>query len=136
MNVDADIRQGYQVTGNDLTLTITTGNNGPDDLIGALVEDFLPEPAPGTTWTWTCTATGGADCGPSVTGTGNIRQRIGHIPVGGAVTFMVTGTLNNLQQWSNTPVLILPSGVVNPQGPMPSAPTVGQFRVILPLIQR
>ena len=152
-DVDAHIGQGYQVTGNDLTLTITTGNNGPKDLVGAIVEDPLPEPAPGTTWTWTCTATGGADCGTSlastasqvqggtaltqvITGTGNIKQRIGILPVSGTVAFTVTGTLNNIRQWSNTPVLILPSGIVNTQDPLPSAPTVGQFQVMLPLIRR
>ena len=135
-NVDVHIGQDYQVTGNDLTLTITMGNNGPDDLVGAIVDDPLPEPAPGTTWTWTCTATGGANCGTSVTGTGNIKQQLGHLPVGGAVTFIVTGTLNNVQQWSNTPVMILPSGIVNTHDPLPSAPTIGHFQVMLPLIRR
>ena len=140
------------MAGKELSLTITTGNNGPDDLVGAIVDDPLPEPAPGTTWTWTCTATGGADCGTSlarmsqvqrgapltqtVTGTGNIKQRIGILPVGGAVVFTVTGTLNNVRQWSNTPVLVLPSGAVNTQGSLPSAPTVGYFQVMLPLIRR
>jgi len=139
--------------GKDLTLTITVSNNGPDDLIGAIVDDPLPDPAPGTTWAWTCTATGGADCGISlartannvsegetstqiITGTGNIKQQLGHLPVGGLVVFTVKGTLNNIHQWSNTPVLILPSGAINKQGVAPSAPTVGQFQVMLPLIQR
>ena len=135
-NVDVHIGQNYQVTGNDLTLTITMGNNGPDDLVGAIVDDPLPEPAPGTTWTWTCTATGGANCGTSVTGTGNIKQRIGLLPVNSTVVFTVTGTLNNVQQWSNTPVLILPSGIVNTHDPLPSAPTIGHFQVMLPLIRR
>ena len=129
------------------------GNNGPDDLVGAIVDDPLPEPAPGTSWMWTCTATGGADCGISlastasqvqrgatlthvVTGTGNIKQQLGHLPMGGSVVFTVTGTLNNVQRWSNTPVLIIPSGTVNKNGSLPSAPTVGQFQVVLPLIQR
>ena len=148
VNVDAHIGQDYQLTGKELTLIITTGNNGPDDLVGAIVDDPLPEPAPGTTWAWTCTATGGADCGISlagttngvtliqITGTGNIRQRLGRLPMGGSVVFTVTGTLNNVQQWSNTPVLILPSGAINTQGSLPSAPTVGRFQVMLPLIQR
>ncbi len=152
-HVDASIGQTYQVAGSDLTLRITTGNNGPDDLVGAIVDDPLPEPAPGTIWTWTCTATGGADCGTSVastanqitrrealteiiTGTGNIRQRLGHLPVGGSVVFTVTGSLNNVNQWSNTPLLILPSGAVNKNGAQPSAPTVGHFQVMLPLIWR
>jgi len=152
-NVDAHIGQTYELAGKELSLTITTGNSGPDDLVGAIVDDPLPEPAPGTTWTWICTATNGADCGTSlastasqvqrgatltqtVTGTGNIKQRIGHLPVGGAVVFTVTGTLNNVRQWSNTPVLVLPSGAVNTQGSLPSAPTVGHFQVVLPLIQR
>ena len=152
-DVDAHIGQTYQLAGKELSLTITTGNNGPDDLVGAIVDDPLPEPAPGTAWMWTCMATGGADCGTSlasmvsqvqrgatltqvIIGTGNIKQRIGHLPVGGAVVFTVTGTLNNVRQWSNTPVLVLPSGAVNAQGSLPSAPTVGHFQVMLPLIRR
>ena len=152
-DVDAHIGQEYQLTGKELSLTITTGNNGPKDLVGAIVDDPLPEPAPGTTWTWTCTAIGGADCGIPVagianqvmhgvsltqviTGTGNIKQQLGRLPVGGSVSFTVTGTLNNVQQWSNTPVLILPSGIVNKSGSLPSAPSVGRFQVMIPLIQR
>ena len=133
-------------------MTITIGNNGPDDLVGAIVDDPLPDPAPGTTWTWTCTATSGADCGISlastanqiqrgatltqVTGTGNIKQQLGHLPVGGSVVFTVTGTLNNVQRWSNTPVLVLPSGAVNKNGSLPSAPSVGRFQVMIPLVRR
>jgi len=129
------------------------GNNGPDDLVGAIVDNPLPEPAPGTSWAWTCTAAGGADCGISlastasqiqrgasltqvITGTGNIKQRIGHLPMRGSVIFTVKGTLNNVQRWSNTPVLILPSGIVNKNGLLPSAPTVGRFQVMLPLVRR
>ena len=151
-NVDVHIGQTYELAGKELSLTITTGNSGPDDLVGAIVDDPLPEPAPGTTWTWTCTATNGADCGTSlastasqvqrgatltqVTGTGNIKQQLGHLPVGGSVVFTVTGTLNNVQRWSNTPVLIIPSGTVNKNGSLPSAPSVGQFQVMLPLVRR
>ena len=152
-DVDAHIGQDYQLIGSELTLTITMGNNGPKDLVGAIVDDPLPEPAHGTTWAWICTATSGADCGISlartanqvtrgvtltqiITGTGNIKQQLGHLPVSGSVALTVTGTLNNVRQWSNTPVLILPSGVINTQGPLPSAPTVGRFQVMLPLIQR
>ena len=78
----------------------------------------------------------GAPLTQTVTGTGNIKQRIGVLPVGGSVVFTVTGTLNNVRQWSNTPVLVLPSGAVNTQGSLPSAPTIGHFQVVLPLIQR
>ncbi len=151
-NVDTHIGQYYQLTGKELSLTITIGNNGPDNLVGAIVDDPLPDPAPGTTWTWTCTATSGADCGipvagianqvthgttlTQVTGTGNIKQQLGHLPVGGSVVFTVTGTLNNVQRWSNTPVLVLPSGAVNKNGSLPSAPSVGRFQVMIPLVRR
>ncbi|MEI6777067.1 MAG: hypothetical protein WCK70_09205, partial [Chloroflexales bacterium] len=152
-NVDASIGQYYQLTGKELSLTITMGNNGPDDLVGVIVNDPLPEPAPGTTWTWTCTATGGADCGISLastasqvqrgatltqitTGTGNIKQRLGHLPMRGSVIFTVKGTLNNVLRWSNTPMLVVPSGTVNKNGSLPSAPTVGRFQVMIPLVRR
>jgi len=151
-NVDASIGQEYQLTGKELSLTITMGNNGPDDLVGVIVDNPLPEPAPGTSWAWTCTATGGADCGISlastanqiqrgatltqVTGTGNIKQRLGHLPMRGSVIFTVKGTLNNVQRWSNTPMLVLPSGTVNKNGLLPSAPTVGRFQVMIPLVRR
>ena len=151
--VDVHVSQEYQLKGVDLTLTITVTNNGPDDLVGAVIEDVLPDPAPGTTWTWTCTATGGADCGTSltnianqvsgvgastqtITGTGNIKQQIGHLPVDGLVIFTATGTLNNDHQWSNTPMLALPSGVSNKSGVVPFVPSVGRFQVMLPFIRR
>jgi len=52
----------------------------------------------------------------------------GHLPVNSTVAFTVTGTLNNVQQWSNTPVLVLPSGAVNAQGSDPPPRRLGISR--------
>ncbi len=85
-HVDAHIGQTYQLKGKELTLIITVSNNGPDDLIGAIVDDPLPDSAPGTTWAWTCTATGGADCGISLARTAN------DVRAGETSTPIITGT--------------------------------------------
>ena len=121
-------------TANQLTLTITVRNHGPDDASDVVVADAFPPAAAGSTWSWTCAATGGGTCG-AASGTGDLNETLGSLPNGGAVVFSVTGTLRNPASWSNSVTAALPTGVVN-SGASAIVSTVGVYRVLLPVVRR
>ncbi|MEI6180127.1 MAG: hypothetical protein WCP31_05200, partial [Chloroflexales bacterium] len=117
---------------NTLTLTITVSNAGPDEVAGIVVTDIFPDAAVGTVWTWTCVGAGGAVCG-NASGTGNLDETLGLLPKDGSVTFVVTGSLLNPNNWRNTPRLVTPTGVTNASSANPPA-TVGNFLTFVPLV--
>lgn len=75
--------------GGALTYTMGVQNNGPSDVVGARVRDALPLPLRGFTWTCVNGATG--TCGVA-NGSGDIDALV-DLPVGGTVTFTVTGVV-------------------------------------------
>jgi len=77
------------VPGTPLTFTIAVQNAGPSDAVGARLDDDLP--AALGAFTWTCTAGPGSTC-RTPSGSGDISTLI-DLPVGGSVTFSVTGTV-------------------------------------------
>ena len=119
---------------NTLTLTITVRNHGPDAVTGIVVADTFPAAAVGTVWTWTCVGTGGGVCG-NANGVGNLNETLGLLPKDGSVTFVVTGSLLNPNNWRNTPSVTAPTGVVDTSTANNSA-TVGAFQTFVPLIER
>ena len=78
------------VAGRPTAYTITVTNPlGPSDASGATVIDTFPATLTGVTWT--CTGTGGGAC--SASGSGNINTPV-TVPVGAAVVFTATGTVD------------------------------------------
>jgi uncharacterized repeat protein (TIGR01451 family) len=96
------------VPGAPLTYTVIVGNDGPSTSIGARVQDTLP--AALSAFTWTCSAAAGATCG-AANGTGNIDSLV-NIPVGGLVTFTITGTVppNTTGPLANSATVAPPAG--------------------------
>src|SRR5262249_51834286 len=77
--------------GGVVTYTITVTNAGPNDVTGATFTDNVPASLSGVGFT--TTADGGAVVTPG-SGTGNTISATLDVPVGGAVTYTVTGTLD------------------------------------------
>ena len=122
------------VPASHLTLIVTVSNRGPDSATDLSLIDTFPSVAADSIWSWTCTATGGAACG-AASGTGNLNERLRTLPMGGAVTFTVVGTLDTPARWSNTISTALSAGIVN-SGAGRSTLMVGAYRVMLPIILR
>ena len=139
-SVDLYIIQTYTLksqlaaTTNPLVLTITVGNRGPGSVTGAVVNDTFPAAAPGTLWIWTCVGMNGGTCGAS-SGTGDLNETLGALPMDGSVIFTVTGTLNDPINWENAISAKVPTGIVN-SGRVSTVSTVGIYRVMLPIIMR
>lgn len=77
--------------GQSISYTIAITNTGPADGAGSVFTDSVP--AAINNVTWSCTASAGAIC-PSASGAGNvISQTIATLPVGGQLSYLVTGTV-------------------------------------------
>ncbi len=91
----ADVGVGMQASlaqylaGQPLGYTIVVDNAGPVASPSTTIVDVFP--AMYGTPSWTCVASGGASC--VTAGTGNITQTV-NLPVGGAVTYSVNGTVS------------------------------------------
>lgn len=103
--------------GNQIRYTIQATNAGPNAVTGATITDNFPTPNPlSGTINWTCATTGGATCGGSASGSGNIN-RVVNMPVGSTVTFTTTsGSVANNASGvlTNTANAANPAGVVDP----------------------
>jgi uncharacterized repeat protein (TIGR01451 family) len=100
-----------------VTYTIVASNAGPSSVSAAFVSDIMPSGLSGVTWT--CSANSSANC-PS-NGNGNINAAI-DLPVGGSVTFIVSGTVSaSSGTLTNTVTISTPSGVTDPAGSNNSA---------------
>lgn len=71
---------------------IIVTNNGPDGVANAVLTDTIPGWA--ISPVWTCSSTGGAICS-AINGSGNLNEVIPSLPLGGTVTYTVTGTYSN-----------------------------------------
>lgn len=77
---------GGVAPGDAVTYIISAINNGPSDVVSAVITDMFPQEF--TAVSWTCTSSFGAGCAPS--GNGNIQSTVS-LPVGGQVVFEATG---------------------------------------------
>ena len=117
-NVDLSITKmtsGAVVAGSQISYTIIVSNNGPSDVVGAIVTDAFPA-AELSNVNWTCVAAGaGSFCTPA--GMGDLGETV-NIGAGGSVTFMVTADLASgaVGDLVNTAMVTAPAGVteVNP----------------------
>ena len=86
--------------GQSISYTIAITNTGPADGAGSVFTDSVP--AAINNVTWSCIASAGAIC-PSASGAGNvISQTIATLPVGGQLSYLVTGTVTAGTAISNT----------------------------------
>jgi len=112
--VDADLTiaktDGLTVVnqGGALSYTVTAGNDGPGDVVGATVSDNFPA---GLTCTWTCLASAGSSCtvGPVA---GNLADGV-NLLAGGTATYtaLCTVAASASGNLSNTATIGAPSGV-------------------------
>src|SRR5437773_1439312 len=72
------------------TYTIVVSNAGPNAANGATVTDTVPAALTGPA-SWTCAGSGGGTCGSGAGGP-NISETV-NLPVGGSVTYTLTGTV-------------------------------------------
>ena len=79
------------LTGSTIVYTVTATNTGPNADPAARIVDTGA--AGLVNQTWTCTSSGGASCAPS--GSGPL-ETTANLPLGGVVTYTVTGTLSSL----------------------------------------
>jgi uncharacterized repeat protein (TIGR01451 family) len=108
-DVSVTITDGQSTTasGNTVVYTIVGKNTGPSPAASSFVSDIMPSGLSGVTWT--CSASGGASC--PANGNGNINSSV-DLPVGGSVTFTVTGTVSiSSGNLVNTVTISGPGGV-------------------------
>jgi uncharacterized repeat protein (TIGR01451 family) len=111
LEADLYITKTGDLAGTSITYTIVVSNIGPSDASGAAVSDTVP--AGISDFTWSCAAAGGAACGVPPDGTGDINQAV-NLPVGGMVTYTVTGTVTVDDTVVNTATVTAPAGVTEP----------------------
>ena len=99
------------VTGQSVTYTIAVSNSGPSTVAGATVTDTVPAAITGATWT--CVGAGGGSC--TASGSDSINDIV-TLPVGGTVTYSLTGTVSTFPagSLSNTATVLAPGGVTDP----------------------
>ena len=90
-----------------LTYTITATNNGGNLANGTVIKDLMPLGI--SAYTWVCTASGGAVC-PNASGSGSINETVAVFPVGGAVEYIITATVNAAPNSSITNVVNVSPG--------------------------
>lgn len=100
-------------SGSTITYTVTARNYGPGAVNGAQIVDTVPAEVTGVTWT--CAASGGATCGAS-SGSGNNLATTAYLPLNGAATYTVTGTVSAVPAGGslvNTATISPPTGVAD-----------------------
>ncbi len=97
------------VLGDLVTYTIVVSNPGPSVVPAAVVSDVFPTELTGVSWT--CIGSDGGSC--SSAGGGDISEPV-DLPVGAAVTFVATGTVDPgalAPRLENTATVVSPVGV-------------------------
>ncbi len=109
---DLSITKTSSFSGSTVTYTIIVTNAGPSAVTSARVNDNVPDQL--TSVSWTCVDDPGANCPAS--GSNDINNVAVDLPVGGSVTFTVTGTLGGTSPvtLSNMATVATPSGVTDP----------------------
>ncbi len=109
---DLSITKTSSFSGSTVTYTIIVTNAGPSAVTSARVNDNVPDQL--TSVSWICVDDPGANCPAS--GSNDINNVAVDLPVGGSVTFTVTGTLGGTSPLtlSNMATVATPSGVTDP----------------------
>ena len=105
--------QTSAIPGTKTTYTIVVTNAGPSAATNVLVTDSVPAGLTGVTWT----SVGSAGVtGNDLSGSGNINDTVTFIPVGGTVTYTLTGTIDPAATGTltNTAHVSPPAGVTDP----------------------
>ncbi len=99
------------LTGDSLTITITAANNGPDDVVNAIVAGTMA--AGLNAISWTCTGAGGGTC--TASGSGNVTDTV-NLPAGATVTYTVQAevALGIGGRLTNTAIITVPIGTTDP----------------------
>lgn len=110
LTVTKDDGSTAYVPGVPLTYTITTTNQGPSDVYGAVLTDIKPSIF--STWAWICNTTAISGCLDVSDSSANFTQTL-NIPAGATVSYTVTAkTLSSATgNLSNTASISAPSGV-------------------------
>jgi len=87
---------GGAVAGAPIEYTVTAGNDGPEEVLGAVVTDVFPAQIESVTWQ--CLASPGSSC--VAAGTGNVNAVV-DLAAGGTATFSTTGTVAS---WATGPI--------------------------------
>jgi uncharacterized repeat protein (TIGR01451 family) len=97
--------------GDSLTNTITATNNGPADVVNAIVADTMPSGL--NAISWTCIGAGGGTC--TASGSGNINDKVS-LPAGASVTYTIQSkvTLGISGSLTNTATITAPVGITDP----------------------
>ena len=101
--------QATAAPGQVRTYTIVATNNGPAPATGATVTDTVPVALTGATWT--CVGANGGTCSGS--GGPDINDTV-DLPVGGTVTYTLTGTVGpNPSNLRNTATITVPANMAD-----------------------
>lgn len=117
--IDLGITKTASVTsatvGNPITYTVTARNYGPNNVpaTGVGIVDNVPASITGVTWT--CAGSGDGICAPPASGSGNAINTTATLPMNGAVTYTINGTVTAPApaQLSNTASLVIPGSVTD-----------------------
>jgi len=109
-NADLSISKTSLMAGMDITYTLVARNLGPAAANGAVISDTMPANVTAAGWVWTCAGTA---CS-TASGTGNLNQTLGAFPVGGVVTYTLSGALQKWNAVANTAEITPPAGISDP----------------------
>jgi uncharacterized repeat protein (TIGR01451 family) len=101
------------VANGTLTYTVTLINNGPGEVLGAVITDNIPSQI--TNWNWVCTAQSGGATGCDVmNGNTNFSDTV-NLPGGASIVYTVTATISPAVTGNlvNTASISLPSGYID-----------------------
>jgi hypothetical protein len=131
LTTDLAISKGFQLYQfSHITYTIVARNLGPAAANGAIVSDTMSTQI--ITSTWVCAGAGGAAC--TASGAGNIYDTVSSFPVGGVVTYTVSGLIKGWNA-SNTAEVLSPALIPDPV-PSNNRASTGQYCIfIFPIIR-
>ncbi|MDW8226589.1 MAG: sortase, partial [Anaerolineales bacterium] len=101
--------------GTTITYTVEVHNDGPSDVIGAIVSDARPPQI--ASWTWICFSQdhGANGCDGYGPGNGNFSDTV-NLPAGASITYLVTAQIDVTASGTltNTVTVSVPVGVTDP----------------------
>ncbi len=105
---------GTEIPGNTYTYTVTVSNSGPNPVTGATLASDFGTKLTGVSYSVTGTSNGASDT-THTSGTGNINDSV-NLPVGGAITYSVVGTVlpSATGTLTTTATVTAPSGITDP----------------------
>ena len=118
--------------GGTIVYTVIASNNGPDDVVGAIVGDNLPPQV--DSWDWACTAVVNASgCNGVIGSTTNFTDVV-NIQSGGRIEYTVTARISASPSGNlvNTATITGPVGVFDPVPGNNSAMDTNEFAASLP----